>query len=381
VIVAGAGMGGLVAAARARELGGRVVVLEKGDRPGGSMLLSSGVVWRYGSLEEFRAQCPGGDPALQRQVVGRLDEALFWLEGLGAPVVARETGNPLTVGWRFEPRGLTEALTRAAGEVRLGTPLLDPGPGPTPAPVVLATGGFQGDPELVGRYVTPEARRLLLRANSWSAGDGLRFGLACGAALTDGMDEFYGRNMPAPPAAVDERGFVELAQLYGRFALVVNERGESFAREPASWSEIELVQATARQPGARAWYVVDVRALEERVRERTVGGMVAAAERAGATVRQAQTLEGLGLGPLPASPKLRRPPFTAVHVAPGITHTIGGLRIDERARVLRADGSPVPGLYACGVDAGGFSTGGYASGLAAALVFGLIAAESAVAEL
>ena len=45
--IAGAGMAGLVAAARARELGPSRVVFEKGTRPGGSMLLSSCVIWRY----------------------------------------------------------------------------------------------------------------------------------------------------------------------------------------------------------------------------------------------------------------------------------------------------------------------------------------------
>ena len=67
----------------------------------------------------------------------------------------------------------------------------------------------------------------------------------------------------------------------------------------------------------------------------------------------------------------------AVRVCPGITHTIGGLRVDEHARVLREDGQPVDGLFAAGADVGGISTGGYASGLASALVLGLIAAESA----
>jgi succinate dehydrogenase/fumarate reductase flavoprotein subunit len=64
----------------------------------------------------------------------------------------------------------------------------------------------------------------------------------------------------------------------------------------------------------------------------------------------------------------------AVRVKPGITHTIGGLRVDEQGRV--ADG-----LYAAGADVGGISTGGYASGLAAALVFARIAAESALNRL
>ena len=40
----------------------------------------------------------------------------------------------------------------------------------------------------------------------------------------------------------------------------------------------------------------------------------------------------------------------------------------------------MPGLYAAGADAGGIFTGGYGSGLAAALVFGRIAAETALAE-
>ena len=67
----------------------------------------------------------------------------------------------------------------------------------------------------------------------------------------------------------------------------------------------------------------------------------------------------------------------AVHVAAGITHTIGGVRIDRQARVLREDSTPIDGLYAAGADAGGIATGGYASGLASALVFGRIAEETA----
>ena len=87
-------MAGLVAAARARELGSPAVVYEKGARPGGSMLLSSCVIWRYSSFDEFRRQCPGGDERLQRLVWERLDAALDWLEALGASVTQRETGEP-----------------------------------------------------------------------------------------------------------------------------------------------------------------------------------------------------------------------------------------------------------------------------------------------
>jgi succinate dehydrogenase/fumarate reductase flavoprotein subunit len=309
------------------------------------MLLSSGVVWRYRSLEEFRRQCPAGDLRLQRLILERLDDALDWLESLGAPVVSAQTANPVTVGRRFDPRALTEALLRASGDVSFGR---GPVPGDGTAPLVLATGGF---PVRLARE-----QGLPLRANPWSAGDGLALGLARGAARTRGMDEFYGRAMPAPPARWGEAEYVDHVQLYGRFATVLDEHGDEIAVDPEDWSENGLVQEIARR-GGQAWYVV---APDDLGRPTPYGTIAEAIERA-------RTVGGT---------VVERPDGRlAVHVAAAVTHTIGGLAIDERARVLDAGGKPIEGLYAAGVDAGGWSTGGYASGLAAALVFGLTAAE------
>ena len=347
LVVAGAGMAGLAAAARAAELGAEVVVHEKGTRPGGSMYLSSCVIWRYRDWERFREECPGGDPALQRVVWEELDESLAWLEKLGAPVVARETGNPLTTGVRFDPKGLTEALARLAGEIRLEEPLTGLSDG---VPVVLATGGFQANLELVRGYITPEAANLVLRATPWSTGDGLRLARAAGAAESAGLDEFYGRNLAAAPIVRPE-DFVSLAQVYARHARVENLNGETF--EPRTWSEIDVALWTARQPGARARYVVPDAALGEPVRERTVGEVIEAARAAGAPVE-------------------RRDAETVVEVVAGITTTLGGIAIDERGRA--ADG-----VWAAGADAGGISLGGWSSALASALVFGRRAAEDALA--
>src|SRR3954468_16391612 len=108
-------MAGLSAAAHARERGADVVVYEKGDRAGGSMLLSSGVIWRHRDFDLFRTECPAGDPQLQRLVRDRLDGDLAWLESLGASVTERQTGNPRTAGMRFDTRSLTDALVGAAG--------------------------------------------------------------------------------------------------------------------------------------------------------------------------------------------------------------------------------------------------------------------------
>jgi succinate dehydrogenase/fumarate reductase flavoprotein subunit len=319
-------MAGLVAAARARQLGADVRVLEKGDRAGGSMLLSSGVIWRYHDFEEFRRQCPGGDPSLQRLVWERLDDALDWLERLGAPVVERDTERFFSTGRRFEPRGLTGVLVRAAGELDLAAT------GEPEAPLIVATGGY---PVRLARD-----RGLFVRSNPWSDGGGIDFALEGGADAAP-SGEFYGRAMPGP---VPEGQFVAASQLYGRFARPVNDLGEEFFPGEPSWSENDLAQAIAAQPGGRAWYELDAAALERpEVADR---------------IPFAQETEPLPDGGL------------RVRVWAAVTHTYGGVKVDERARA--ADG-----VWVAGVDAGGISNGGYASGLAQALVLGLVAAEDA----
>jgi FAD binding domain-containing protein/putative NAD(P)-binding protein len=322
-------MAGLVAAARLRQLGHAPRVLEKGSRVGGSMLLSSCVVWRHLEWERYRTECPGGDERLQRLVWERLDQSLGWLESLGAEHVWRDTENPLTTGRRYDPRALTRLLDEAAGDVELETPV----PDDAEAPLLLATGGFPGR--------LARERGLLLRANPWSDGDGLDLAAARGAATTLGMDEFYGRVMPAPPARIREEDFVPLAQLYGREARVFTDDWREITPPQVAWHENDL----ARLVGPRGWYVVA-----------ETNDRIEVARAAGATVEQRD--EGL-----------------AVHVAAAVTHTIGGLQVDTRARVAGVDG-----LWAAGVDAGGVATGGYASGLAQALVLGLAAAESIAAS-
>jgi fumarate reductase flavoprotein subunit len=326
MLVAGAGMAGLVAAARLRELGVEAQVVEKGTRVGGSMLLSSCVIWRHLEWDDFRAECPRGDEDLQALIWDRLDESLDWLVSLGAEPVADDTENPRTTGKRFDPRALTDVLVRHA-DVRLQAPLA---PANEP-PIILATGGF-------GRRLAEE-RRLLLRANPWSAGDALDWALARGATATLGMGEFYGRAMPARPARIREEDFVPLAQLYGREARVFTDDGKDITPASVAWHENDLVQLI----GPSAWYVV------EHTNER-----IEAARAAGGTVN------------------VRTDGRLAVHVAAAVTHTIGGLCVDRNARVVGLDG-----VWAAGVDAGGVATGGYSSGLAQALVLGLAAAESA----
>ena len=333
MVIAGAGMAGLCAAARARELGAEPVVMEKGSRPGGSMLLSSCVVWRYRTFEDFRAECPDGDEDLQRAVFDGFDEALEWLVSLGPKVVWEDTPNPRTTGKRFDSRSLTDVLVKAAGDVSLEAELPR-----DEFPLVLATGGF------AVRYAREHG--LLVRCNPWSEGDGLDFAQKRGADLAGDLDEFYGRAMPAPPARIREEGYVRLSQLWDGEARVVNENGEEFFPGPPAWHESDLAQAIARQPGGTAWFVVPAELRDD--------PRVVALREAGGTVFEEDG-------------ELR------LHVAAAVTHTQGGIAVDSRARVKGVDG-----LFAAGADVGGISAGGYSSGLAAALVLGRISAESAV---
>src|SRR4029450_9737388 len=132
-------------------------------------------------------------------------------------------------------------FVRAAGDVGTGQ-ALGSAPGTRPEePLVLATGGF---PIRLARE-----HGLALRSNPWSEGRRRYAGLAAGAATTTGMDEFYGRAMPAPPASWGEEEFVDHAQLYGHLARVFDDSGEGISVKDDDWSENGLGQEVARRGG------------------------------------------------------------------------------------------------------------------------------------
>jgi hypothetical protein len=172
------------------------------------------------------------------------------------------------------------------------------------------------------------------------------------------MDEFYGRAMPAADAGGAALDWIRDAQLYARHAVAIESGSGEVYDGPIGWAETEVVQWVARQRGSRAWFVVPSGALDEETRYGTVARLVERAHELGARVE-------------------RRDKGVAVEVLAAITQTLGGLRVDSRARVLDAEGGAIDGLWAAGGDVGGIATGGYASNLAAALVLGRIAGEDA----
>ncbi|MDF3310068.1 FAD-dependent oxidoreductase [Rhodococcus sp. T2V] len=433
LVVVGAGMAGLTAAAAAARSGVEVVVVEKAEAIGGSAALSGGFFWTMRDLTLMRELIPDGDPELQRAVIDDYPKATAWLESMGAMLGPQLTPSnvPAGVGHLFDNHGYLHACCRAveaAGGVVLVaarvTDLVTTGDRVVGVVIedrdgtsrigsdwiLLATGGFQADPILRADYLGAQARDVLLRSNPCSTGDGLLLGRSVGATTTASMTGFYGhpiatpRNRPFIPG-----DFARLSQSsYAPFAVLLDRTGRRFVDE--SRGHPTQVQAMIDRPAQRAVLVADERLRRMYATRAQAPGVEvidrpAEAAASGARVARADTLAGLAhriaawgypesvvvasveqfnRGVTTAAPMapgrrthrapLDEAPYFAVEVEPSITFTHGGLRIDAQARVLRENGAPVPGLLAAGVDGAGVHCVGYAGGLATGAVFGLRAA-------
>jgi succinate dehydrogenase/fumarate reductase flavoprotein subunit len=449
VLVLGGGMAGLCAALAAAEQGARVLVLEKGSRFGGSMALSNGIVWSFMRSADVRKRLPEGDTGLQDLVVEQLPAGMDWLGAHGVALQPRQEyfghghGRPASGpqmagalcdairargGTLLAGAGLERLLVEdgvVTGALALGADGCIEAAAPA---VVLATGGFQGNAELLARHVTPQAQHVYLRANPWSTGDGLLAATAAGAATTPSLGDFYGHAMTAPPARFGADRFQEMSHKYGPMAVAINLEGERFFDESAGTGEETLNIAIARQPQATAAYVFDAATADRPYEAGPLARVIVErARQAGGPVLQADTLDGLaaqmqawgfpprqvlrtlqefnaaiaaGEGASLRPPRrgeayaVTQPPFTSALVRAAITFTCGGLAVDLDMRELRRAASvsmlplarapaeelqvaPVPGLFAAGCDVGGISGASYMGGLAQALVTGRLAGMQA----
>jgi succinate dehydrogenase/fumarate reductase flavoprotein subunit len=433
LLVIGAGMAGATAAARAAQAGASVVLVEKAPAIGGSAVYA-GYIWTAPTVEVMRRENPGADPALSAKLVEDYEPALDWVRSLGVDV-----GQPVTVvgfgrGCATDVAGLLsrcERIVRDAHgcELLLGANterLLVEDGSVTGAEIVdgtgerrvvcarhtlLATGGFGGDPELRERFIHAQAREMPLRANRHSKGDGLRLGLAAGAAL--GMDNagFYGHLIAARVPFEDPLEFTNLTFYHSEHGVLLSLEGKRFCDETVADHITPLSMIEQRE--ARALLVYDQRVHEEWELRPYVEGVEPVdkfqlAYRLGARCAVADSLEEFGdlpeewgyPGPQvlaslrafnrecelgkPEPPRtndatpLLTPPYYVIEVIPAITFTFGGLVIDTHARVLDDQGQPIPGLLAAGADSGGVFFRAYAGGLTSALVFGLQAASTAL---
>ena len=276
---------------------------------------------------------------------------------------------------------------------------------------ILATGGFQANPEMVDEHIHPNASAMALRSNPTSVGDGLRLAETVGAATGKDRSGFYGHLVPTGVCLRDPADFVALSLYYSEHALLFNLENRRFTDETVGdhLSTMDLLD----QPESRGLLVADERVYRDWITGSYVEGAVAIdkfdlAHRRGGRCGLAESLDGFAdlpeewgydgiaiaeqiravnaAGPNVQPPRthdstpLDRGPYYVVEVGPALTFPFHGIRIDPRGRVLAATGGTIAGLFAAGSDAGGLYDRAYCGGIAPAVVFGLAAADQAAAD-
>jgi 3-oxosteroid 1-dehydrogenase len=286
--------------------------------------------------------------------------------------------------------------------------------------VLIATGGFERNEQMRRRYQRPPIGTEWTTGSAGNTGDGIVAGEAVGGVLDLMDDAWWGPSIPlsgGPYFCLAERS------LPG--CILVNGAGQRFVNESAPY--VDAVHAMydghcAETPHIPAWLVFD-----QRYRNSYVFAGLPPRKplprrwfRAGAVFRAptlAELAEQIGVDPAglaktvtrfsefaeagadgdfrrgdsaydryygdprcrpnPNLGPLARPPFYAAKIVPGDLGTKGGLRTDERARVLRADGTAIPGLYAAGnasASVMGHSYAGAGATIGPAMTFGYLAA-------
>ncbi len=282
--------------------------------------------------------------------------------------------------------------------------------------VVLACGGFEANTEWRTRYLGPGWDLAKVRGTRFNTGEGLRMALAIGAASAGNWSGCHAvgwdRNAPDFGDLAVGDGFQKHSYPLG---VLINAKGERFVDEGAdfrNYTYAKYGRAILAQPGQFAWQVFDAKVSPmlrdeyrikqaTRVRADTLEALCAQLEDVDAAaalaslqafnaavmsdvafdpnVKDGRGTIGLAVPKSNWANQLDTPPFEAYAVTCGVTFTFGGLKIDREARVIDADGAPIPGLYAAGELVGGLFYNNYpgGTGLMAGAVFGRIAGESA----
>ncbi|MBO6758785.1 MAG: FAD-dependent oxidoreductase [Roseibium sp.] len=435
-VIVGAGACGLIAALSAKDQGQEVLVLERDVVPSGSTALSAGLIPAAGTrfqkaagiddtpalfAKDIQAKAKGeNDPALVDLLAFHAAEAIEWLSdrhGLAFSLIddfdypghsrRRMHGLPTRAG-----RELIDALRTACesqgidivcdapvttlfqnGDRIDGVEVTRPDGGTERigcGRLILACNGYGGNRARLMRHM-PEIENAVWFGHDGNRGEALDWGEQLGAA-TRHLGAYQGHGNVAHP-----HGILITWAVITEGGIQVNRDGKRFWNEAQGYSE--AARAVLAEPGGEAFAIFDARIAA--IARQFADFKDAEAQGAIKTAETIEVLaETLGLPPdvlartvaaIPADGEdefgrmfagsLLRPPYCGVKVTAALFHTQGGLVVDDRARVLKEDGTAFPNLYAAGGAACGVSgarDAGYLSGngLLAAVVLGRIAGRS-----
>ena len=268
--------------------------------------------------------------------------------------------------------------------------------------VILATGGYDCNPEMMQAWTRPEDYAY----SSWwnpcwgTTGDGHMMGLSVGAQMDPIPHPVMNFRWGTPDSFADFRAWTPVY-----LGILVNGRGRRFVREDGPFQVVSNAQNAQPGFGRNCWYIFDD-AMSE--------GMAEAFDefKKKGWLFEGSTAEELahaaGIDPEGLADELARyagffeagkdgdfnrdlsstMPFTggtlyAFTTNSCILATAGGLVIDGNCNVIGMDDEPIPGLFAAGNASGGFFAGNYprhipGTSIGRAITFGFVAAESAV---
>lgn len=442
VVVIGSGMAGCAAALEAVSHGKRVVILEKmqENRMGGNSLLAGGGFSlpledtqpaRDAYIEDYEEYCLGrGNSVIFKLMADNIVQDLGWLEShgialnppspwppsrikmiiaspgffAGMPSLFRrmkERLREIGVALQFDTKA-RQLIVDEAGKIvgvraQTSRGIVDF----RGDAVVIATGGYAGNTQMLEAYSDPNAGAMMVRGVTWATGDGLNMAQEAGAGIK-GMGGLMALHIAAVDPVETAAGQPAAAVPH---AISINREGKRFIDESLGY--VMHGKAVLIQPGQTTTLVFD-----DKGREKAGQGVIDTFNRLGLKVYRADTIAELAkevgapveefvktvdayntasdgevaakLDPpkMKLAAKIDKAPFFAVHgLSPGITLTFGGIMINERAQVLEPDGRVISGLFAAGEGAGHVFHHDYIGGgsLTNCLVMGRIAGREAAA--
>lgn len=470
VVVAGCGVAGLSAAVSAAEHGARVVVLERApaEERGGQSRYTEAYLRMKSATEvtdDFETQLAENgsgaisplliaeagrpvadrtplinslsiaDPDVVETLAHNAGPTVAWMKGLGV----RFDFLPTQFLTRSQPRllpvgggqALVEALAARAETLGVrflydtaATDLLRSDAGAVvglvarrrgetsfhlKGRVVLACGGFEGNTEMQTRYIGPRATHLrpICRGGYYNRGDGIRMGLAAGAAPSGDFGSFHAE--PIDPRS----GVTEPSLFIFPYGILVNRMGRRFTDEAPATVDVcyeKVARRIFEQQEGIAYVILDARhrdipnyrlairtdqppiqadsiealahklALPVAAFVQTVGEFNAACPSGEFRPLELDGLATQGVVPRKSNwaVPLDHAPFHAYPVMSANVFTYGGLKADSLGRVIDHDGAPIPGLYAVG-EMTGLYYGGYtgSTSVLRGMVFGRLAGAHA----
>ena len=430
VVVVGAGGAGLAAGVEARNKGKNALIIDKMDVPGGNTIRSSGEFNVAGSPEEIQAHkgrydvdafvkftMDGGHNINNRSLVELMIKNSYsvveWLKAQGMDPRINETytayfvtgearGLILALAKRFESLGgkimygvrATDILMKDGQAVGIKAHDKNGGIVTINAKaVVLATGGFGYDVEWCAR-LDPKLKGFVTNNSPSATGDGMKMADAIGAQLID-MEQIQ-----IHPTIHQASSTMLTEAIRNSGGILLNTSGKRFTNEVNYRDVVSAAILSQDQKKACLLFNKDLMGNNPNVLGYLEIGLIT----------PYQTLDDVAkyMGVDPAVVKdtvatwnsyvaqkndpefqsafswirdLSTGPYFALWVAPGIHHTMGGVKIDEKTEVISNKGAVIPGLFAAGEVTGGVHGGNRIGGNAIldTQFFGRTAGDSAAA--